>query len=386
MATKTEAELLLAKLVSMPTISDDIIANDMALDFVEDYLKRRGMHCRRDRFDGHGTLLASTRKDNQLTPKVLLATHVDVMAASDEMFVLRKEGDKLIGRGVYDMKFSLAGYMQLVDDLQGQLEKYDFCIMVTSDEEYGSVKGINGTRHLIEQGCKPEVCILPDSTAPGWNIETIAKGFWRFDLIAEGKSAHGSRPWEGESASFKLIHALHDVKTYFAEHGPATDTLNIGTIHGGETYNKIPSLMVAGVEIRLMHDESYDKIQAFLKELCAVHGITYKKQIMELPMRTDITSPLVKQYLDSVEEVTGKRPQPHTSFAASDGPYFNAIKVPCIISCPEGGMHHSEEEWISRESFLKFVPILHNYLNSVACSDATRASAPNTAKTTAIAR
>ena len=50
---RTEAEKLLAKLVAMPTVSDNTTANRAALGYIERYLKKRGMFCTRLAFNGH---------------------------------------------------------------------------------------------------------------------------------------------------------------------------------------------------------------------------------------------------------------------------------------------------------------------------------------------
>jgi succinyl-diaminopimelate desuccinylase len=373
---KTEAERQLAALVAMPTITDDSTANDMCLDYIEHYLAERGMYTERFQFDGHGALTASTRPDNAKSPSVLLTSHVDVMSGDETLFTLREEDGKLKGRGVYDMKFATAGYMQLVDDLKDRLTDYDFTIMITTDEEYGSRDNINGTARLIEAGYRATVCLMPDSAAPGWEVEKLAKGFWRFDLIAKGVTAHGSRPWEGESASFKLIQALGELKEYFSGHGPLTNTLNIGVVHGGVTYNQIPSLMTAGVEIRVMSHQDYIDILERIHELCKRHDVAYKERIYGPPVATDLDNSLVQSYMDSVEAVTGKRPEGCVSFAASDAIYINNVNIPCIISCPEGGKHHSEDEWVDRESFLQFVPILRNFLDKTALGNQPAAATP----------
>lgn len=359
----TEAEKQLAKLVSMPTISDDALANDMALDYIEQYFAKRGMVTRRDQFDkGYGTLLASTRADNLLTPAVLLSGHTDVVAADEAMFTMRSEGDKLIGRGTFDMKFAIAGYMQLVDELKDRLADYDFGIAIVTDEETVD----RGTVRLLENGLKPQICILPDSTAPGWSVETLAKGYWRFELHAKGKRAHGARPWEGESASLKLIHALHELKEHFKDQNVETDTFNIGQIHGGHANNMVPDEMWAGMDIRYLNYENLAKQQKLIKVLCKKHNLTYKEITVAEPVPTDITNPLIQSYMDSVKEVTGKRPGDFISCAGSDAPYFMKAGIPCIISCCEGWNHHTNEEWISRKSFLQFVPILRDYLDRVA--------------------
>ncbi|MGH7157488.1 MAG: M20 family metallopeptidase [Candidatus Saccharimonadales bacterium] len=362
----TEAEKQLTKLVAMPTISDDTVANDLALDHIENYLAKRGMLTRRDRFNGHGTLLAATPSATMLAPKVLLTAHVDVMEGSKRVFTLQAEGDKLLGRGVYDMKFSIAGYMEVIDQLQDKLDEYDLGVMITTDEEYGGKDDINGAHRLVELGLRPQVCIMPDSTAPNWDIEIVAKGYWRFDLIAKGKAAHGSRPWQGDSASVKLINALHELKERFKDQRVETDSLNIGVIQGGVTYNQVPDHMLASIEIRYTSQQRLDALRKIIARLCKKHGLTIQERALGPLVLTDLSHPLVSPYLDSVEKITGPRPQPFTSCAATDAPYFFAEGINCIISCCEGGLHHSEDEWISRKSFLQFVPILRDYLDRVA--------------------
>jgi len=363
----TEAEKHLTRLIAMPTLSEDPIANELALDRVQAHLAEKGMHCKREVYDGHAVLLASSRPTNMLTPTILFVAHSDVVLASEDMFKLKRKGDKLIGRGVYDMKFAIAGYMQLVSDLGESLSEYDFSILITTDEEIGS----KAATRLVAEGLRPKVCIMPDSTAPGWDIETLAKGFWRFDLIARGKTAHASRPWEGESASFKLLQALHELKLRFAEHNAATDTLNIGKIHGGQAYNILPDEMMASVEIRYMSQDTLKNQQKVIKELCEQYDLTFCEDTLCSAVVTDLSHPLVAKYIQSVERVTGKKPKPITSYGGSDAPPFYDAGINCILSCCEGGGHHTSEEWISRKSFLQFVPILRDFLESVAHSPAS---------------
>lgn len=359
---ETEAERQLAKLVSMRTLTADIPANDNALGYLEKYFAERGMHCRRRRFAGHGTLVASTRPANHKTPTVLLAGHIDVVAGSDKLFKLQIKAGKITGRGVFDMKFALAGYMQLIDELRYNLHKYDFAVMVTADEESHS----NGTRRLVKAGHLPKVCIIPDSTAPGWDIERAAKGSWRFDLIATGKNAHGSRPWEGESAALKLINALHQLQDEFQDQGPTTDSINIGRIQGGTAYNQIPQHMSAAVELRLTSQAAYDHFGQYITDLCKKHDVSMEEQLRGRAFQHDLNNPYVQSFMDSVEKLTGKRPKTYMSCGTSDASCFIDKGIPAIVSCPEGGGHHSENEWIGQKSFRQFVPILHDYLNKIA--------------------
>jgi acetylornithine deacetylase/succinyl-diaminopimelate desuccinylase-like protein len=256
--------------------------------------------------------------------------------------------------------------MQLVDELQGSLEEYNFAIMITTDEEASQGYGHSGVAHLIKAGYRPGICLLPDSAAPGWDVEKLAKGWWRFDLIAKGKAAHGARPWEGESASIKLIHALHELKEHFKDHGPLTDSLNIGSIHGDGIYNQVPAHMMAKVEIRLADEAAAEKNKRLIETLCADHDITHNTYSLVQPVRAILDVPLAQTYMDVVQEITGRRPQGTISLAGSDAPYFTEAHIPCILSCPQGGGHHSEHEWLDKQSFLQFVPIVREFLERTA--------------------
>lgn len=362
---------LLAQLVRMPTITADTGANEQALDYIETYLKKRGMQCMRHTFDGHGTLMASTRADNHKQHTVLLSAHVDTVPGDESQFELQEKDGKLWGRGVYDMKFAIAGYMRLVDTLSaaGTLAQYDFAIQITTDEEetFGKLSGVG---NLLGKGYVPQVVLLPDSTAPGWDIEITSKGWWRFELIATGKAAHSSRPWEGDSASIKLIHALHELKQHFTAQDPLADTFNIGSIHGEGVYNRVPDNMAAKVEIRFAGDDASAKYHELVADLCKRHGLTYKTFYAAEPVHPILDSPFVAAYKASVKQVAGKQPKDFVSLGGSDAPYFTTAGVPCIISCPLGGGHHSQHEWLNKASFLQFVPILRDFLERTAKSPA----------------
>src|SRR5437773_1776365 len=91
----TAVENILARLVAMPTHTDDREANEQALDYIEHYLVERGLHAERFQFGGHGALVASTKPDNAKEPNVLLAGHTDVVPGGESAPELRLAGGRL---------------------------------------------------------------------------------------------------------------------------------------------------------------------------------------------------------------------------------------------------------------------------------------------------
>lgn len=354
----------LATLVAMPTISDDLTANKLAVNYLAEWFGSRGMHIKHYEFKGHPAFVA-TVKPNAMHAKVMLYGHTDVMSGTERVFTMRHEGERLTGRGVYDMKFAIATYMHVIDEIKNHIEDYDFSLVIVSDEEYGSRDDINSMRDLLALGYRADVCIMPDGGFD-WNIEAMCKGFWRFDLISSGKAAHASRPWEGESASFKLIQALHELRSQFKGHGPDTDTLNIGTIHGDGTYNQIPAEMTAAIEIRLVSDDSYTKNKALIKQLCKKYGLKTRQRAYAPPFYQNINHPLVQAFFASAEKGIGRRPQPCISNGASDTEYLLEAGIPCVLTYPPGGGHHSEHEWIERTALPQFYATIRDYLDRTA--------------------
>lgn len=352
----------LEKLVAMPTVSSNLAANNAALDYIQAELNHHELYVKRYEFNGYGALVATTSKDTR-TPKVLLAAHLDVVPGPDSVFTLREADSKYFGRGVFDMKFAIASYLEMLQALQGDLRDYDFGIMLTTDEEEG---GLNGVKPLVELGYKPQVVVLPDG-ASNWQIETFAKGFILGSISTSGKSAHGSRPWEGDSASFKLVNLLHELQAFFSGQTHSTNTLNISKLEAGEAKTQIPALAKAFVDIRFMSNTERDKIIHFIDMLCHKYDATLAIEPLEgHPCMNELTNPLIKTFADCVTATTGQEVSGTISYGASDARFFAGINVPAIICRPPGGGQHADDEWIDKRGYEQYSQILVDFLHKVA--------------------
>jgi succinyl-diaminopimelate desuccinylase len=179
------------KLVSFESTPQNFKEKKKGILWILKFLKKFPLKLKYFEFSSHPSLVALTKNKN---PKVFLAAHFDVVPASPKLFNLKIKGGRAFGRGVYDMKFAIVCYLKLIEELKNDLKKMDFGIMITSDEEIG---GFFGTKKLIEKGFKSKVVFLPDGGS-NWKIEKKAKGAWHLKLEFFGKSAHGSRPWQGK--------------------------------------------------------------------------------------------------------------------------------------------------------------------------------------------
>lgn len=356
-------EAHLKNLIAIPTISGDHNANNKALDYVESFCVAHGLHVKRFSFNGFGALVATTVKDSK-TPKVMLTGHLDVVPAPTELFTLREEAGKWFGRGVYDMKFAIAAYLTVIDQLSASktLHHYDLGLMLTTDEEVG---GHNGMLRFVEMGYKPGICILPDG-GEDWNIETLAKGLSYGHVYATGQTAHGSRPWDGESAIFTLMDAIAELRVLFADQKINSNSLNVGKFEGGEAINQVPSTAHATLDIRYISDDARKQLYPQMMDIFAKHAVTYEEEFYDLPVVTDLEHPFVKPFIQSVSTVTGHMPTGTLSVGGSDARHLAKAGIPAILTHPYGGAQHGSEEWIDKQGALQFCDVLLDYLQKTA--------------------
>lgn len=367
-------EDILRTLVSFRTVTGNTAECHRLLSYVADYLTERGMHVKWFEQNGYESLVA-TVKPNQKAVTVLLAAHVDVVAAPDELFSLQKKEGTYIGRGVLDMKCAIAAYMNAVDTLQDSLQQYDFGIMLTSDEEIGALDGVNGVVHLINEGYVPKMLILPDG-GQNWQLETVSNGYAHFSLVASGKTAHSSRPWEGESAAFKIIGALHETREHFIDHGPTTDTLNIATIQTDGPVNRIPDYARAELSIRITEMGGLEKWERILTDICTKHAVKLIPRAGWDPVFNTLENPYVIKYAKITQEITGIQVTGLRSYAGSDARFFAELGVPYANAYPTGNGHHSDQEWLAEAALEQLGAIITRYIKEVALLDVKRKGRP----------
>lgn len=341
----------LAQLVAMPTVAGEEIPADESVMYCSGILQAAGMQVTTFKNEGFASLVATSRKD-QKHPKVMLVGHLDVVAAALDQFELRREDGKLYGRGVLDMKFAVACFLETAITLKDRMSEYDFGIMLTTDEEVG---GEHGVKFLLEQhGYGAEVVLLPDG-ANDWKIESQAQGGLHLQIIAKGRAAHGSRPWEADSATDKLLGFLQEARTVIPiVHEPSGATMTVSILQAGVSQNQVPDFASAMLDIRFLGSQAQGLL-AKLQEIADSKDVTITTLVNIAPVELDLELPALKTWEQIVKQVRGREHAGYmTSFAASDARFFAARGIPSIVTYPEGAGHHSDHEWISEESLYQF--------------------------------
>ena len=351
---------ILERLVALPTVSGNLSACEEGLDYIGEFLAERGMRVSRFDQGGFGALVATVRPT--LTPAVMLTAHLDVVPGPEHLFTMARDGHRVVGRGVFDMKGAIAAYLALIDELGPDLQRYDLGVMITTDEETRDL----GVKLLLqEEGYRPRVAVLPDG-GDNWQLEEVAKGAWRVRVSTYGVAVHGSRPWTGESASMKLLDLLGDIRRRFPVDDPHVDTLNISFLRAGTAPNQLPDQAEAVLDIRVMGPEELAAVERDVAEICRRHGADLELLVLFPPVRHDLTDPLLAEFARSIEQVTGVACGSCLSFGSSDAAQYATVGVPCAVTRPVGGGHHGDDEWVDVASLELLVPVLRDYLGKVA--------------------
>lgn len=199
--------------------------------------------------------------------QVMLLGHVDTVWPAGELArrPLRRDGQRLFGPGVYDMKGGLGLAMVAVRALaEGPAGLPGRVTMVlTSDEETGSAT----SRDIIEdEARRSDAVLVLEPPLPGGALKTARKGCGEFSVRVTGRAAHaGIDPERGASAIHELARQILAIE---ALQDPARGiTLNVGVISGGSRANVVAAAAGATVDVRVASMADAERIGAAMRGL-----------------------------------------------------------------------------------------------------------------------
>lgn len=354
---QTELETTLSQLVSIPSVSSNPAVCREIITFVQDQLAPHSLHMTSDLDTPHPWLIATTQPTKE--PEILIAVHLDVVPAQTELFTLQKRNGKLYGRGVYDMKYAAACALELIRTHADELREKNIGFLFTTDEEVGGFSILS----ILELGWRPDVVFIPDG-GENWKIEEKAKGFYDFEITARGRTAHGSRPWEGDNAVHTILDMLTILRQSYPSENPDGATLAVTSVHGGDAINQIPDLASTKIEFRTFDAHEIALYRAQVEQLAEKHNLELAMVIEGAPVTFDKTLPEAQHFLKTLEEQTGHPAQYIKSYGGSDARHFAKYDIPSIIISPTGGARHSPEEWMAAHDLAKFYELMRRWLLS----------------------
>lgn len=181
-------------------------------------------------------------------PAIFLVGHTDTVFPAEVFAGFRREGDRGLGPGTFDMKgglvvmlFGLAAARRA-----GLLDRLPVAGLLASDEEVGSPE----SQPILRDRARGAACALVfESGRPGDLVITRRKGVASLRAEAHGVAAHaGNEPEKGRSAIWSLARFVDRVQMLA---DPARGlSVNVGTFQGGTSKNTVPDRAGCEVDLR----------------------------------------------------------------------------------------------------------------------------------------
>jgi len=353
-----ELVALATRLIGYDTSEPEAVLE--AAGFVKGWLEARGIEASTTEVRGLPVMRAEVGPQD--APTVVLHGHLDVVPGRPGQFDPRVEGDRLYGRGAYDMKGALAAMLIVTASMRDQ-ERVQVRLGIVGDEESEEEKD-RGTDHLVDSGFLGDFAITGEPTDLHIGVE--AKGVLAVRLEVSGVAAHGATPWLGDNAVLKALDVFRSIESLpFARHSSELfdrPSINLGRIWGGDALNKVPDRCVIDVDIRYLPDQDPRALLAEMKDLPDTEVLnTFTRP----PAVVDRDSALVRGLREAAAAHHDGEPMSVGRDGASDAVSFLRVGVPAVEFGPVGEGHHGPEEWVSVSSLESYRQALDSFLRSI---------------------
>jgi succinyl-diaminopimelate desuccinylase len=331
-----------------------------AAEFVRGWLESRNLPV--DELELRGLPVLASVVGSATGPTVVLHGHLDVVPARREQFTARIDGDRLYGRGSYDMKGGLAAMMGALQELKEQNDVRVVLVVVPDEESEEDTERATGV--MIEKGYTGDFAITGEPT--DLHVGVQAKGVLALRLEVTGIAAHGARPWLGDNAVLKALDAFRSIESlpFARESSDLFDrpSINLGRIVGGDSHNKVPDLCVIDVEIRFLPEQDPEEI---LSQVRALPDTEIVKHFYRPPVIVDRNNPFVAVLTEVVSQFHDTQAVSVGRDGASDVSSFITAGVPAVEFGPAGSGHHGPEEWLSISSLAAYRRALVDFVHLI---------------------
>jgi succinyl-diaminopimelate desuccinylase len=331
-----------------------------AAGFVKGWLESRELKVDGVDHDGLPVILAEAGP--AAGPTIVLHGHLDVVPAREGQFTPRIEGDRLIGRGAYDMKGALAAMMCALKDVADQ-DDVRVRFVCVPDEESEDVSR-RSTDVLVKEGLRADFALTGEPT--DLHIGVQAKGVLAARILVRGRAAHGSTPWLGDNAIVKAVDVFRRIESmpFSRESSELFDrpSINLGRIVGGDAPNKVPDACSMDVDIRYLPNQDPGEI---LEQIRAIPDIDLKRTFVFPPAHVSPTNPYVRALSETVAPATEGASVSVGRDGASDAVSFLRAGIPAVEFGPSGAGHHGPEEWVSIRSLARYRELLVDFARAV---------------------
>jgi succinyl-diaminopimelate desuccinylase len=272
-------------------------------------------------------------------PVFCFAGHTDVVPTGPleewrtDPFVPTIRDGVLYGRGAADMKSGLAAMVTATEDFVRSTPQHKGTIafLITSDEEGPSVDGTKRVAEMLGgRGERIDYCVVgePSSeTVIGDTIKVGRRGSFSGRLTVHGVQGHVAYPQLAENPVHTFAPALAELTSRVWDNGTEhfqPTTFQVSNFNAGTgAPNVIPGELKARFNLRYSPVQTQEGLKEVVEGILRKHGVrfTIEWYVSGEPFYTQ-PGALSNAAGDSIEEVTGARPELSTGGGTSDGRFI----------------------------------------------------------------
>jgi acetylornithine deacetylase len=366
-----EIASLLQRLVAIDSINPDLVpggAGEQAIaQFVAGWLERAGLEVTlQEAAPGRSNVIGIARGSGG-GRSLLLNGHMDTVgvAGMERPHEPVIEGNRLYGRGAYDMKGGLAAIMVAGAQASKLSLRGDVIVTAVIDEEYASV----GTQAIVQQW-HADAAIVTEPTA--LNLCVAHRGFVWLEITTQGKAAHGSRPDLGLDAIMKMGHILVGLEQLdrSLQAAPTHRLLKSGSLHaslieGGQELSSYPERCILQIERRTIPGETQETVEAEIREMLArvqaadptIHA-TFKTTFKQAPFEVAADAPIVQTIARQAGLLHATTPEIVGAAWWTDAALLAEAGIPTVLFGPGGAGAHAVIEWADLDQVQRCSEIL----------------------------
>jgi acetylornithine deacetylase len=345
---------LVAALVAIDSVNPSLVAGGAGeteiAAFVERWAREAGLESERlEETPGRPSVVVRAR-GNGGGCTLLLCGHLDTVNVDGmpDAHVPRIEGDRLYGRGAYDMKAGVAAALVAAREASRAGLAGDVIVAAVADEEHASLGVQEVLRRVSADGA-----VVTEPT--GLELVIAHKGFVWSELEVTGRAAHGSWPELGIDAIVKMGALLDGLERLDHSLEERTHPLlgrasvHASLIEGGVELSSYPAQCKVSIERRTLPGETLDQIEDELDALlerCRAADPEFmggqRTLLVREPFELEPDAELVRLLAEL-------RPGTATIGASywADSGFIAAAGIPTVLFGPSGEGAHALEEWVS---------------------------------------
>ncbi|HYH91342.1 MAG TPA: M20/M25/M40 family metallo-hydrolase [Solirubrobacteraceae bacterium] len=279
---------------------------------------------------------------------LLLCAHLDTVGVEGmaDPHTPRLDGDRLHGRGAYDMKAGLASALLACRELAEAGLAGDIVVAAVADEEHASL----GVQEVLG-AVGADAAIVTEPT----ELELIVahKGFVWIEIEVSGRAAHGSRHEEGVDAIVAAGPILTGIGELDAALAARTHPLlGRGSVHaslieGGAEMSSYPARCVLGVERRTLPGDTAADVEQEIAGLIDGIPATRRTLLVREPFAVPEDAEIVGAVRAAAAELLPAAPRLAGAPYWADAAFIAAAGIPTVMFGSSGTGAHAVEEWVS---------------------------------------